>query len=358
MNLHISAPSVFIDSFYKNLVKIGLEKNNKIILRSATESTQFPSAKLYSSQFKKLVGDTNQYEKVFIHQFSPLMYRWVALNDFNELNWMVWGADLYNLPGLEDQFYEPLTRSYVKSTWNIDELLYKTKLLVTSTWFKKEAYGKIDNLLTWMDGEFSFAKEKLPITKTNHKFFYYENTTPYHQLIDRSVVNPDNKTNRLPVFILGNSGAKTNNHLDTLHFFSKHSIAAKLIIPVSYGDKKYISFLKAKAALLKNIQVEFMDSFLSFQDYSAFLKSTDALIMNTTRPQGYGNIFMMLCLGKPVYMNTKNISLDDLAKQEIHWKPMQDLLSPTIEPMRSSAEAVLKLLSHERLIDTYTELFS
>ena len=103
MNLHIVPDNTFINKFFDNLNEIGRGENNKLIVRTNepklnTVKHNLPFAPLYSRRFSSLVGNTARYEKVFIHYFSPLLYRWVALNKFQEVNWMVWGGDLYNLP--------------------------------------------------------------------------------------------------------------------------------------------------------------------------------------------------------------------------------------------------------------------
>ena len=123
MNLHILPDSKFSDRFYSNLVELGIERENNCIVRT-NESTlkrvthPIPYARFGSDAFSQLVEDTLQYNKVFIHQFSPLMYRWVAENKFQELNWCVWGADIYNLPGIAKEFYEPLTwKRHSRHTW-------------------------------------------------------------------------------------------------------------------------------------------------------------------------------------------------------------------------------------------------
>lgn len=358
MNLHISAPSVFIDTFYKNLIKLNLAENNKIILRSDKPHTQFQSARLNSNAFNEIAGDTKQYKRVFIHQFSPLMYKWVAQNEFKELNWMIWGADLYNLPDLENQFYEPLTRKYVNMGWGTSDFLYKVKLALTQARYKKAAYKKVDHILTWMGGEFSFAKKVLPLPKADHQFFFYENPIPYQQLVQLKPTDSKKNDPEVPIYIVGNSGSKANNHLDLFVFLTHHSIKAKLIVPVSYGDKKYVDYLKKNVGLYTLGPIEFVENFMSFDEYVRLLQSADGLIMNTIRPQGYGNIFMMMSMGKPVYINERNISLLDLSYHEIPWKSLPDLAKAPAILDQSSKESIAKLLSHEKLESDYRELFS
>src|SRR5690606_27256049 len=114
-------------------------------------------ARLYTSQFSELVGDTQVYEKVYIHQLTPLLYHWIANHQFNELNWMVWGADLYNLPSVHVPLYEHLTLTkYVRKKISIQDLMYRSKVFLLHSFSRDRAYAKISNVLTWMKSEYEF----------------------------------------------------------------------------------------------------------------------------------------------------------------------------------------------------------
>jgi dTDP-N-acetylfucosamine:lipid II N-acetylfucosaminyltransferase len=359
MNLHIAPDNTFINAFYDNLREASLLNNNRIVIRSNNKELKavtrdIPFAPLYSTKFNSIVGDTFSYNKVYVHYFTPLLYRWVALNKFRELNWLVWGGDIYNLPSLDRVCYEPLTLAqYVEKNKSFGEILYELKILMLHSAFKKMAYSKVANIMTWMEQEYQFALRHLPV-QANHKFFFYENQFPYSELdsIEKSAATHG----RLSLMI-GNSGSPTNNHLDTISFLEKHKIDADLIVPVSYGDKKYIAFLKNNLTY-KYGKLEFVDRYMQFHEYIRFLADTDGLIMNTIRPQGYGNILMMLYLGKPVFFNTKNISLPDLAVNGIRWRTMEELINFSGELTdETNKGAIVKLLSHERLLNEYRQLF-
>lgn len=359
MNLHIAPDNTFTSKFYENLQELGLTDKNKIVIRSNEKKLKsirhdLSFAPLYSSRFDALVGNTLQYEKVFIHYFTPLMYRWVARNEFRELNWMVWGGDLYNLPSLDKLCYEPLTlEKFVKGNRSFQSKLYDLKILFTQSPYSKKAYSRVNNILTWMKEEYKFALEHLPV-EAHHKFFFYENQVPYHQLdgLARSVGNSDRT-----VLIVGNSGSPTNNHLDVIQFLEDNRVEADLIVPVSYGDPHYISFLK-KESKFSFGDVNFLERFMPFEEYLTLIASSDGLIMNTIRPQGYGNILMMMYLGKPVYFNAKNISLPDLDRAELRWKPIEATKSAALsKAFVANDEAVIKFLSHHRLTKEYRSLF-
>jgi hypothetical protein len=78
--------------------------------------------------------------------------------------------------------------------------------------------------------------------------------------------------------------------------------------------------------------------------------------MNSLRPQGYGNILMMMYLGKAVYLNTKNRSVKDLYRAGLEWFPIEALKSPVPLPL-GCKDIVLGFLSHDRLVREYREMF-
>jgi dTDP-N-acetylfucosamine:lipid II N-acetylfucosaminyltransferase len=360
MNLHIAPDNSFINRFYDNLAEINALANNKIIIRTHAQSLKavkrdIAFAKLYSKKFNLLVGDTESYEKVFIHYFTPLLYRWVARRKFKEVSWMVWGGDLYNLPETDLMCYEPLTlNKFVKKTTSLSKLLYHLKVMFTQSLFRKEAYAKLKNVLTWLPSEYEFACNHLPIG-AQHQFFFYENPIEYGML-DATREKSASAIRKRPILIIGNSASATNNHIDTIQFLNENNLKADLMIPLSYGEKPYVEFLK------KNIRydggnIDFIERYLPFNEYLNLISSADGLVMNTKRPQGYGNILMMLYLNKPVYFNPKHIALPDLSKNNIRWKTIEDLKNGTIGNVENK-EGVLKLLSHERLLKEYARLFA
>jgi hypothetical protein len=279
------------------------------------------------------------------------MYRWVARNKFRELNWMVWGGDLYNLPAFDHLCYEPITKKkYIDRVFTLQSILLSLKLKFTSAPFEKRAYAKVSSILTWMSAEHEFAVKNLPV-RAEHKFFFYENQSPYLEMAQEVPVIQREK----PFLLIGNSGSPANNHLDAVAYLETNRIAADLVIPVSYGDQHYIAFLRSNLKYTLG-DVQFIDRYMPFNEYVEFLKSTDGLIMNTIRPQGYGNILMMKHLGKPVFFNEKNISLPDLDAASIPWAPLSSLRSFKRNSVTERG-TVADVFSHVRLLEAYALLF-
>lgn len=361
MNLHILPDSKFSNTFHDNLKEAGLLKNNRLIVRTKKEKLSYvtgdiPFAPLYSSKFDDLAGDISSYDRVFIHQFSPLMYRWVTSHTFKELNWMIWGTDLYNLPFVEQDFYEAITKKFIKNHSSLNGFLYLLKVYLTNMPFRKKAYSKVDFILTWMQSEFEFAKKCITELRADHRFFFYENQLPYEALDSMNISDKDN--GGMLKLIVGNSGTPTNNHLDVIKRISESGIRADLYVPLTYGDKTYIQFIKRNISFYKNGRIELIEEFMAFDEYVRFLSEADALVMNHIRPQGYGNILMMMYLGKPVFMNDKNLSLPDLDRAGLSYQLISDLKNTASKTSTiNNRDNVLRLLSHETLVATYRGLF-
>lgn len=362
MNLHILPDSKFTAAFYGNMKEAGLLKNNLLVVRTNATKLKYvaqgiPFAPLYSAAFDRLVGEVATYERVYIHQLAPLMYRWIAKNKFRQLNWMTWGTDLYNLPFVKANFYERETLPLAKHRVDFSHLLYLLKVYATAMPFKGKAYSKVDNILTWMNTEFRFATSHVQELHAAHQYFFYENQVPYEK-IDAIVSSATPEENARMKLIIGNSGTPTNNHLDAIRKIHDAGVAADLYIPVSYGDSSYIRALKKNTGFYRGGEIHFMDSLMKFEEYVRFLYSADALVMNHLRPQGYGNIFMMMYMNKPVLLNKNNRSLPDLDQAGLVWGELDDVarLKDSSHHFENK-QRVIDLLSHERLLELYRNLF-
>lgn len=364
MNLHIGVDNQFIQRVIDNVEEAGLSAQNKFIIRSRKKpayiKSDVPFASVDSATFQTLVGDTLQYESVIIHQFSPLMYRWVARNSFNKLCWAPWGTDLYDLPSMKFNLYEPITRrEYVAGRINTGRLLFDIKYWITNAAFRRKAYSKVSQVYTWMQSEYEFAEQRIHELNAEHHFFFYENPVPYHEL--EKILQKDSprkKENRL--LMIGNSATPSNNHMDIIHYLDKIGIKADLLIPCNYGEPAYTKYLKKASQGYRGGTIEFLEKRLDFHSYLKLIAKADGLVMNNIRPQGYGNIFMMLFLGKPVFLNPSNISNADLTRYGIPWNSTLDLGNFKFDWTISDEErkSLTTLLSHERSIEVTRNLFA
>lgn len=371
MNLHIFNDEKFFDPFVSKLEQLNLTTNNKFIVRRGGQfkyikRVDLVSSTLDSNKFSTQVGDISSYDKVFLHAFNNDLKRWVLRNKFNELNWMIWGSELYESKSVSYPLFEPGTQLLKEDTQNIEDILKdglrKVKNYILNIQSQK-AYQKIDNILTWITPEYKFAIQNIEGLAAQHKYFLYGFDTDIETLSKLFSIHeklPQIADNKLKC-ILGNSGAITNNHVDALHKMSGIYFE-EILIPVSYGHHKYVSRLKDK--IKENysfLNVKYMESFVKFKEYVEMFYEYPIFINNSLRPLGMGNIWLALLTGKIVFMNSKNFMyqyMKDLNLQVFDIDNIQNIDKyAAIIDREKNKKIVLNYLSTEKIERIYLDIF-
>lgn len=368
MNLHIINDEKFFDPFVEKMESLNLLSNNRFVVKECGPLKFIKRKDLVFGRMcdDGVIGNTFQYDKVFIHYFSFEMYRWVHQHTFKELNWMIWGKELYESELVNFPLYEPLTKSMVKKT--------KDQKLALALYYKRaenflmnidveKIYGKINNVLTWIEPEYKFAINHIRGLKARHQEFAYmfeydAETIPYNLKNEYIIKHKPSSALRC---ILGNSGATTNNHLDALYKIKKANLG-EVLIPVSYGNARYVELLKKEVEKRFPLtDIHFLNEYMSFETYMRLFNEYDVFISNSIRPVGMGNVWMALLMGKIVFMNKTNLvfsylqsfGLQIFSIEEID--KIADIIScVNLDRNRSIA---LKFLSKDRINGLYTKLF-
>ena len=354
MNVHIFPDSVFAKAFYRNLQSFNLTEHNQVIIskenaRHAVEGIVCTS--LNSSSFSQVVKSTEQYDAVFIHYFTPALYRWVAKHTFKKLCWCVWGGDVYNLPWKKSNNFEPITSALSKKTFSWEESVFNLKVSLFYSPYKTKAWLKVNEVYTWMEEEFLFTKSKYA-NQATHTFFYYEGEVPY----DHEVVVTQSKAE--PYVIVGNSGSPQNNHADVLKFLNDINFKKKIVIPASYGNKEYISKLKVYTKKFSNLTIQWAEEFMPINQYNNLLANADAFIMNAIRPQGMGNVFALMNMGVPVFFNPKNAAYQSLVSMGFTCYKVEDLANTNIHQPEKNRSLIKVRFGHDQTKKIYQSLFA
>jgi dTDP-N-acetylfucosamine:lipid II N-acetylfucosaminyltransferase len=355
MNLHIFPDSVFAKAFYRNLQSFYLTENNQVVINKENAKhieDGIVFAPVNSSKFSQIIKSTYHYDAVFIHYFTPAIYRWVAKNNFKKLCWCVWGGDIYNLPWGKNNNFEPITSSIFKKSYSWQETIFTLKVSFFYAFYKTKAWLKVNEVYTWMEEEFIFTKSCFAKQAT-HTFFYYEGEVPYDSDL---VINKNYKTEAY--IILGNSGSPQNNHADILYFLNEIHFKKKIVIPVSYGNKEYISRLKSHTKKYSNLTIQWVEEFMPIEQYNNLLANADAFIMYALRPQGMGNVFAIMNMGVPVYLNPKSAAYQALVSIGFNCYKAEDLAKEIIhQPEKNKALIKLKF-GHNQTKKIYRDLFT
>ncbi|MDM8176748.1 MULTISPECIES: TDP-N-acetylfucosamine:lipid II N-acetylfucosaminyltransferase [Olivibacter] len=365
MNLHILDDEKFFDPFVQKLEALGLLGNNIFVVKECGSLKYIKRQDLIYCRMcdSRRIGNTRHYAKVFIHCFTRDLFEWVYDNDFQELNWIIWGKDLY----LTEDLFEKQTKHIVKKIKDrrsaIELRLTRARHFFLNIDLSK-VYTKVANVLTWIKPEYDYAVTHIKGLKANHLDFAYMFEYDAEFIVSQFLYNRNFKHKKISDFkiVLGNSGVASNNHLDALEELRQLGFE-EIVIPLSYGNEKYIKILQKeierKPLLTK---ITYLTQFLTLHEYlTAFYKS-DIFVSNSIRPLGMGNIWIALLLGKLVFMNPKNLVFDFLKSMGLQVFAIGELesvedIAQTID-VKANVDIAIDFLSTARIDAMYRNLFS
>ena len=107
-----------------------------------------------------------------------------------------------------------------------------------------------------------------------------------------------------PIKILvGNSATKENQHIDVYNILSKFkNDKIEIYSALSYGDPLYRDYVIEYGKNIFGEKYHPVVDFMPITDYIKFLYSMDVAVFNNNRQQALGNIYMLLGLGKKIYI--------------------------------------------------------
>jgi hypothetical protein len=278
---------------------------------------------IYKIKFN--LRDLYQYSKkthyIILHSFSfSIMETLLMKNSITKkLVWFVWGHDLYKRysnkfenKGFMRHLY-PLYIGIKKIVWNfIDKKLQKLKaILVCFNADEDEAKQRFGN-----------DKVHLVIYPSG---YYYNDINPVQQ-------NKQNST----VIMIGHSSFRFLQHkkyLDKLHKYVNEDI--KILLPLAYGDVQYAKDTVAYALnLFPHDKLIVLREKISWNNYIELLNTVDIAIFDYNQSSALGNIFILLALGKKLYLSDKGAIAKGLSKSNIYFCNCEDIGNISFDELR------------------------
>jgi dTDP-N-acetylfucosamine:lipid II N-acetylfucosaminyltransferase len=330
MNIHLITGGNVYSSNYIRFVKENFnESDNLFFVYKASENvdlyfTSYQNIKYYrrilpfiiQNYFKILKAD-----KIIVHQLNiPLiMSFWLLCYPFvfKKLMWVIWGSDLYDYyaaySGIKAKMIELVRRVFIKRIRYISSYIY---------------------------GDYLLCKE---LYKTNAK--YFKSWYPY--TINKKVLDCSEKiynlNNTLKIMV-GNSADPSNRHIDALNKllpFKDENIQIYLFL--SYGGTlEYINQLKKEAYALFENKVVFVTDYMNFDKYIEIVNDMDICIFNHNRQQGLGNIDLLLCLKKKIFIRSTTTPFDHYSRMGVQLFDTDTINTLDFEKLRD--------VSYEKLV--------
>ena len=315
MNLHLFNDEKVVNRTMAYFEE-ALPNKNKFIVLIPKKNYQLkyvtPFKNLYclvygSKEFWSEIGDIGKYKNVIIHFLDEVKAKFICNINHDNIIWVAWGADLYNL-FLERKGYVLYQDKNVKKYgYSIKRKLFYplTKILDYGKFstFKK-AIQKI-NSFAGLEVDFSLLKRYYPkLVHLKYIYFFYY---PIDHILSNEIEIKSDKD-----IMVGNSGSLTANHemvfsiLSQLENIQKY----KIYCPLSYGNKKYINYVKFLGQNYFCNKFIPLINFLPLEKYNKILMGCNSFVYGNFRQEAVGNIVIALYLGKKVFLHKRNPLFD------------------------------------------------
>lgn len=376
---HIKNLHIIVDNFYSRrlieFVNMNFDKNKHVFALRETEKLKYIDPQNYANvkrlDLKDIKNLSDMSKKVFIHflkdDFVKIIDRCEGKNKFY---WIIWGADLYNY--IDIDLYGESTKEFLveKNLKNVEEISRKAKKPRKNYKQRLRVIKKISYILATAKGDYNLVKSNYD---TNAKYIPFAYPNPidfatYDKECEENISNSqyDFKKDYKYVILLGNSGYETNNHLDIL--YKLKDIDSKefcVVVPLSYGKRKYIEELILKGKELLGEQFIPLKAFLKPEEYIAILNQVDIGIMNHKRQQGMENINLLLYLGKKVYMNEEvtyysylqEIGVKVFSISEINISSLKEMFAISEDCKKINKEAIKEFFGDKKVKEYMSKVF-
>ena len=228
-------------------------------------------------------------------------------------------------PFINIDSYRPLTKKLFvkrKSSELRNIIRYIKSLYYIS--YRRKALNNINYVQTVLDEEFNILKAN-PLLSHVERFFAPSVKVPTNFTIKKNS----------GFILIGNSANPTINHIDVLESLCRININNKrIIIPISYGDAAYKTFLKTQIQNHSySFKIIFLEDFLPIKEYDNIFNNVSHAIFGVIRQKAIGNIRLCLTHGVKVFLYKNSIPYIDFKKHGYIIYSIEDDL--TLEALNS-----------------------
>ena len=125
--------------------------------------------------------------------------------------------------------------------------------------------------------------------------------------------------------LLGHRGKSEGNHIELLKKLMQYNTYINIYIPLSYGNKDYISEVKKYVSQLNDPCITVISDFMKPEDYARLLCKMDIGIFDGVTSYALGNISMMLEFHKTIYLKENGVIAQAFRKENIPYKNIENI---------------------------------
>jgi len=253
------------------------------------------------------------FHSLHYYQFN-LIKKLKKITDNNvRIAWVFWSFEFYQLPFNLIHLYSQSNKKFLYR--KLLSVLYEyvfnlvVKKNIKPLSILKPFYFKniklIDEFYSFVEDDF-FKIFGMKASLSHHFL-------PYLDISDISITK-EQKLKKDKIMI-GHSGAPLLNHIEVCKLIKKFSVKTECLIPIVYGNKKYIKELKTSINNNFAINSIFLEDRLPLDKYYNTLSSISIFFLNSYCQQGLGNIVFFLNNNTAIYLSEKTSTFNFLKRK-------------------------------------------
>jgi hypothetical protein len=169
----------------------------------------------------------------------------------------------------------------------------------------------------------------------------------YKILLQTEYIHIKNQKSKI---LLGNNTHQINNYFEALNFLSNYKNIATLSVLLSYGGapKSEVDIFSKKARQIFEDNFNPVKRFFEYEDYVKWLIQFDVYVCNASTQTGLGIIYIMLYLGKKIYIRGYNLE----------WCQQNDLIVFSVDDLKKNKKCFNKKLSRDEILKNRQQIYN
>jgi len=219
-----------------------------------------------------------------------------------------WGGDFYG--------YRDLSFGFSKSIWR----------KIVSRYYLRKVISKCDSLLFLIPDDYY---EYLKIINIPKKHFICPVPLEPNEVEDYAMLRDKTISRRI---LVGNSATKENEHKEAFEIIKLIKDNVEVMCPLSYGDSNYGNEIIEYGKNLFGEKFIPLTKWYEKCQYIDILATCEIGVFNNNRQQALWNIYVMLAMGKKVFIRSNTPMWDWFKELGVH---IYDIDSLKMEPSQS-----------------------